>query len=118
MVLPSSFIEEFRCTFRIVRQRLDVGIEISRAGIEERHADLAQAQTDPIDDLLPIHEHRHGLANSFVSEERPLIVPHDGGFGRNGIFHFRKLLLERRTAGLFRILNGQKPRHRIHVAGL
>src|SRR2546426_11246894 len=47
MVLPSGFIEEFRGTFRIVRQRLDVGIEISRAGIEERHADFAQARRIP-----------------------------------------------------------------------
>src|SRR5438309_4842911 len=37
MIFPSGFIEELCSAFGIVRHRLDVGIELFCAGIEERY---------------------------------------------------------------------------------
>src|SRR5438128_10099563 len=98
MIFPSGFVEEFSCAFRIVGQRLDVGIEILRIQIDWRDAYLAETQADILNDLLAIDQHRHRLPHSLVFEERRFVVPKDYGLTGNRILDLGKLLVECRTS--------------------
>ena len=75
VIFPAGFVEELGRPFRVVRPWFDIGIEIFYSRIKGRNANRSKAQADGVDHLLPVNEHRHGLAHAFVSEDRPFVIP-------------------------------------------
>src|SRR2546425_8836098 len=98
MILPACLVEKFTRPFWIVRKRLDIGIEVSHARIELRYPNFAQTQANRIDQLLAVHQHRHGLTDAFVLEIWALVVPEDLEFAGKLVFGLGKLLLKSWTA--------------------
>src|ERR1700733_772945 len=85
--------------------------------IHWRNADRSLTETNRINHLLPVHQHRQCLPNTFVLEKRPIVVPHDFVLGGNGVLDLCELLLKGSAAGLFRVLNWRQQWVEVDLTG-
>src|SRR5262245_51303992 len=86
--------------------------------MEGRYANLSEAQTNGVDNLLPVDQHRHRLTCSLVFEVMAFVVPEDVVLRWNGVFHLLKLLTERVSARLLLVLYRRKSRLQIDFTRL
>src|SRR5439155_6747510 len=117
MIDPTGLFQKLYGALWVVRPGLDVRIELFRSGIKVRGRYAPKTETNRLDHLLPVHQHRHRLTYTLVFEKRAVLIPTNVVVARNGVFCLNELLIERCAAGLLRVLNWQQSRLQVNFAG-
>ena len=115
-VLPTRFMEQSQRFLRLERIAFQILVVLGPEEINSAVDHFAETEEHAFNDQLSVGHVGHRLANSFVAENRMVVVPADVGVCRRVVFVFFELALEALAVGAAHHLDRLQAFHVIEAA--